>query len=116
MNLFAQARAGLNLTPGQRTVLRAVEMIALAAVVSFLTALPALTSGAKVNGGAVAAAFGVAMLASLSKYLKAHGDAPLGDAADAGAAALRRFGDVPNDVVIEPELPALPADQADAAA
>lgn len=96
------------LTPAQRTVLRAIESVLLAALVSFLIVLPQLTNGfdfAHTNWGAVAGAFGVALLMALSKWFKAHGDTALGDAADSAADQLAHFADVPNDVVIEPELP-----------
>jgi len=107
MNIFSMARAGVSLTPGQRTVLRAVEMIAYAAIVAFVGVLPALTNGfSSVNWGVLAGALGVAFLAALGKWFKAHGDQPLGDLADAGAQQLRTFADVPNDVVIEPAVPA----------
>lgn len=109
MSLFSKAAAGMPLTPAQRTVLRAIESVLLAALVSFLIVLPQLTNGfdfAHTNWGAVAGAFGVALLMSASKWFKAHGDAALGDAADSAAVQLSEFADVPNDVVIEPEMPA----------
>jgi hypothetical protein len=118
MNLFAAARAGMPLTPGQRTVLRAIESVLLAALVSFMIVLPQLTNGfdlAHTNWGAMAGAFGVAFLMALAKWFKAHGDTPLADASENAAGALREFADVPNDVVIEPELPAMSADASEEA-
>lgn len=96
------------LTPAQRTVLRAIEGVLLAALVSFLIVLPQLTNGfdlAHTNWGAVAGAFGVALLMALSKWFKAHGDTALADASVSAAGTVREWADVPNDVVIEPELP-----------
>lgn len=106
MNLFKMAAQGVSLTPGQRTILRAVEMIAYAAIVAFVGVLPALTNGfTSVNWGVLAGALGVAFLAALGKWFKAHGDAPLGDLADVGAHQLAEWANVPNDVVIEPAIP-----------
>jgi len=108
VNLFSKAAAGMSLTPGQRTLLRAVEMIVYAAIVSFFGVLPALTGGfTQVNWGVLAGALGVAFLSALSKWFKAHGDAPLSDALDAAAPRLQQFAGIPNDVVIEAELPAM---------
>lgn len=104
-NLFALARAGANLTPGQRTILKAVEAIGLAALVSFLSVLPQLMAGhtlATTDWGAVFGALGVAVLMAASKWFKAHGDAPLADVSALGAQQLRRVAGIPSDVIIEP--------------
>lgn len=109
MNLFAAARAGMPLSPGQRAALKAFEAIAYAALVSFFGVIPAITNGfTAVNWGVILGALGMAFLVALSKYLKAHGDAPLGDVADLAAQKLADVAGIPNAAKTELEAAGLP--------
>lgn len=113
MDLFAKALAGANLSPAQRAILRAVEGILASALVAFAVALPGLTHGfdfSQTNWGAVAGGLAVAIILAFAKYERAHGDAPLANVAENAAGSVRAWADVPNDVVIEPELPQVPDD------
>lgn len=79
--IFARAKAGLNLTPGERAALKAREGIVIAAALAGLTAVvPYLTSGT-VNWQTVAKVFAVAAVPAfayaLNKYWTAQGDTAL---------------------------------------
>jgi uncharacterized membrane protein len=125
MNLFSLARAGVNLTPGQRAILRLVEGVIVAAAVAALPVVAQFLAGADLAHLDYAAlarysvgAFLVALIMAVMKYAKAHGDPALVATLDPVAAnaegAIRQWADIPNDVVIEPELPAMPASVAEA--
>ena len=80
-NLFALARIGANLTPGQRAFLKLVEGFCVAGVVAATPVVASLLSRQGVAWQDVAriavAAFLTAALLAASKYYKAQGDAPL---------------------------------------
>lgn len=100
MNLFQRAYAGLNLTPGERALLKLVQGFALAGVQSLVLAVPsvlALRADAPVISavgfGAMAGAFVHGFLAAWAKYASAKGDAPLVSALGAvDVAAQQRLG------------------------
>lgn len=82
MNLFQKAAAGMNLTPGQRAFLKLVEALG----VAFLVAAAPVVADALSSHGTVVwsdalrtalAAGAVAVILSIIKYGKAHGDSPL---------------------------------------
>lgn len=82
MNIFQKAAAGVNLTPGQRAFLKLVEGLA----VAFLVAAAPVVADALSSHGTVVwsdalrtalAAGAVAVILSIIKYAKAHGDSPL---------------------------------------
>jgi hypothetical protein len=82
MNLFARARAGLVLSPGERTFLKFVDGAAISAGVAAVTAIVNLLApGHAVDWRTVAivggVAFGTSILAALKKYATAHFDALL---------------------------------------
>ena len=99
-NLFALARAGATLTPGQRAFLKLVEGFVIAGAV---TAVPVVADLLTRPGGvdwqtvikAGAEAFTVAALMAASKYYKAQGEAPVANVLDTlvtDAAALGAAG------------------------
>lgn len=84
MNIFQKAAAGLNLTPGERALLKLLQGFALAGVLAVVMAAPALVSWragqpALAAGAAslAAGAFVHAFLAAWAKYASAKGDLPL---------------------------------------
>lgn len=81
MNVFAQARNNLNLTPGQRAFLKLVEGFLVAGVIAALPIISQALAAQSINWSQVlrtaAAAFSVAVLLALTKYLKAQNDPPL---------------------------------------
>jgi hypothetical protein len=112
MGVFSDAAAGLPLSPAQRAFLRFVEGLLMTALVAALPVFSQLLAGqnlAQLNWAATAqsaaGAFGVALLLTLSKYFKAHGDLPgaaAGQLLDTAAADLQKTAGLPNDVKIEP--------------
>lgn len=100
--IFRAAALGESLTPGQRALRKGALGVMIAALVAFLSALPALTTGwTSANLGVLLGGLGTAFLLALQKYWTAHGDAPLASAAGAGAASLANVAGVDNDVVQE---------------
>jgi hypothetical protein len=111
MNVFAQAQAGLSLTPGQRAFLKAVEGFAFAAITAAAVALFQLTSTGTINVARdwpfVAGAGAVAFLSAASKYYKAQGDAPLSSALGQAAAGVQKWAGA-NDVGNKPAPVVMP--------
>ena len=95
-NLFALARIGANLTPGQRAFLKLVEGFCVAGVVAATPVVASLLSKQGVAWQDVAriavAAFLTAALLAASKYYKAQGDTPLGDVLAAAASEAQTIG------------------------
>src|SRR5258708_813452 len=81
MSIFAKARAGANLSPAQRALLKLIEGFAIAGVVAALPVLALALGQESVNWTAVGrvalGTFSTAALMAAVKYLKAQGDAPL---------------------------------------
>lgn len=81
VNIFAQANAGANLTPGQRAFLKAFKGFVITGIVSALVALFQVVATGSVNVARdwpfVAGAGIVAFLLAAEKYATAQGDAPL---------------------------------------
>lgn len=100
MSIFAKARAGLDLTPGQRALLKLVQGFALAGMQSLLLALPTVLAVKEnqpvlsaVGIGAMLGAFVHGFMAAWQKYTSAKGDAPLAAAiGSADAAAQHEIG------------------------
>ena len=117
MSIFEQARAGLNLSPRDRALLKLVQGFALAGVQSLLLALPTVLALKEnqpvlsaVGVGAMLGAFVHGFLAAWQKYTSAKGDAPLAVAIGSADAAAQheiaqRFG-VPAAKVEPPVVPA----------
>lgn len=82
-NMFARASAGLNLTPAERAALKAVQGIAVSALVAGAVAVFPYLTGATVDWQTVFHVFTAAVVASLAlavnKYWTAQGDAPLNE-------------------------------------
>lgn len=82
-SLFARASAGLNLTPGERALLKLVKGIVLTALAAAFTAACQLLGSnfGKVDAKTVAevagVTFGVAVCNALEKWASAQGDEPL---------------------------------------
>jgi len=108
MNIFAKANAGASLTPIQRAILRFIEGAVVATVVSMLPALSAALSSQTPDwiavGRTALATFAVVLLLALSKWAKAHGDAPLGKLADDATAVIRPSA-APVDPANVPDFP-----------
>jgi hypothetical protein len=86
LNLLAKASQQVNLSPGERAILRFIETLVVGAALSGLQAVYPLLSSANLNVGAVdwqsvlhtfIAAVLMALYLGVSKYFKAFGDAPL---------------------------------------
>lgn len=117
MKVFADARAGLPLSPAQRAFLKLLEGFAAAAFVAILPLLSQMLAGqsfASINWAqdlkTGAGAFVVAFLLAASKYYKAHGDAAIGSALDTAASDVSKFAGLPNDLKIEPPVSGAPLD------
>lgn len=84
-SMLARARAGLNLTPGERALLRLGELCVIAGLVSALPIVAEALAQQPINWTltlqTAISAFGVAALGCLVKWLKAQADAPLAPAA-----------------------------------
>lgn len=80
-SMFARASAGLNLTPGERAALKAVQGIIVSALVAGAVAVLPYLTGATVDWATVLHVFAAAVVASLAlavnKYWTAQGDPPL---------------------------------------
>lgn len=90
MNIFQKAFAGVNLTPGERALLKLLQGFATAGVVSLLLAVPAVLSAkagdpaiTTASVGVMVGAFVHGFLAAWQKYVSAKGDAPLAGAISA---------------------------------
>ncbi|HLZ24407.1 MAG TPA: hypothetical protein VKQ30_20020 [Ktedonobacterales bacterium] len=108
MNVFAQARNNLNLTPGQRAFLKLVEGFIVAGIVAALPAISQALAAQSINWSQIvrtaAATFSVAALLAVTKYLKAQNDPPLATVATTVAQAavsdIPRWAGIPSfDVV-----------------
>lgn len=81
MNLFQKAGKGLNLTPGERAVLKLVEGFLIAGFVAALPVVAELLGHQgitwQVVAQAAAGAFATAFLLAIAKYYKAKGDNPI---------------------------------------
>src|SRR5260221_8592327 len=110
MNIFSKARAGLNLTPAERALVKLVQgwIIAglISAAVTFITAVshprPDWANVLRVSAGA----FAVAALIAAHKYSTAHLDPPLAAAVDAAAPRLgvSDYGNKPAPASYKPPL------------
>lgn len=116
MAIFQAAASGANLSPMARAVLRFVEGLVVAALVVVLPVLGQLLA-TQLNAGAInwtqvgtvaLSGFVFALLMALSKWAKAHGDAPLADAAQALAGSVANAGGLSSDVVAELDAATLP--------
>jgi len=107
VNIFQRAAAGLNLTPGERAVLKLAQGFALSGVVAVVLAAPAYISyqdgQPTLAAGALSIVLGSfihAFLAAWGKYTSAKGDAPLATAIGAADVAIQdiiaRYGGMPN--------------------
>lgn len=110
MNVFTRARAGLNLTPGERAFLRLVDLCVLAGLVAALPVISDALANQPVNWSAVLhtaiAAFGVAALGALLKWLKAQTDAPLPTPVAVRAPRLPSFQTMQDTGVVTTATPA----------
>lgn len=106
MNVFQKSSAGLSLTPSERAFLKLLENFAIAALVSSWPVIQGLLAQQNINWQAALrtalAAFAVAFLSAVWKYLKAQGDSPLLDAAAPTIQdvldAVASWGGIPNEV------------------
>jgi hypothetical protein len=103
MNLFDRAYAGMSLTPLERAILRFLEGVAVATIISVSPAVSAALASESPDWGAVLhtalATFSMVVLMAAVKWAKAHGDgvsvgSPDGDAGDypPGAPSLAALG------------------------
>lgn len=88
MNLFQRAMANLNLTPGERAVLKTLQSLIITAIISALLAAASFLSlPGSINVHDLVYIVVVALLFSLAhgiaKYATAQGDVPLGAAIEA---------------------------------
>lgn len=85
MNIFAKANNNLNLTPGERAILRMSETFVVAGIVAALPVISQALAAQSINWSLMlrtaAATFSVAVLLAVTKYLKAQNDPPLSTAA-----------------------------------
>ena len=81
MNMFQRAFLGLNLNPAERAFMRFVEDAAISALIAAVVAVVPYLETQQVNWRVAitvgAGAFALTLYNTISKYLKAHGDAPL---------------------------------------
>jgi hypothetical protein len=87
MNVFAKAQNNLNLTPGERAVLKLVEGFVVAGIVAALPVISQALAAQSINWAQMfrtaAATCSVAALLAVIKYLKAQNDPPLSTVATA---------------------------------
>jgi hypothetical protein len=88
MNIFQKAAANLNLTPGERALLKTLQSLAITALITaFLTIASFLGLPGAINVHDLVYVVFVAVLFSLghgiAKVVTANGDEPLGDAIEA---------------------------------
>ena len=111
MNLFQKAQAGLNLTPGERALLKLLQGFATAGVAAMVAAVPAVMAQQagkpQITWGLVLFVAGIfvhGFMAAWQKYVSARGDAPLATAIGSVSSALdAAFG--LNEPVAEPPVP-----------
>ena len=81
MNLLQKSNAHLNLTPGERALLKLGESFILAGLVAALPLVTDALSRQNVNWNTevpiIVSAFSVAVIAALTKYVREHADPPL---------------------------------------
>ena len=115
MTLFAKARAGIALAPAQRATLRLVEgglatagLTAVYALAQYLLGRDLASINSADLGRFALGAFLVTLVLTSVKYVKAHGDPTIGGAARNSSRrathAARDLADIPNDLVVEPDL------------
>ena len=112
MTIFSKAAKGLNLTPGERALLKALKGLVVSALIAALPILQAATTASNVNWLDVARVFAVAFATSLVfavvKFVQANYDSPLVETiapiVDQGLANARQAAGIPNDVKIEPPV------------
>jgi len=125
MNLFQKAQAGLNLTPGERALLKLLQGFATAGVAAVVAAVPAVMAEQagkpQITWGLVLFVAGIfvhGFMAAWQKYVSARGDQPLATAIGSVSSALdAAFG--LNEPVVEPDPtdpPGAPAQVAQQAA
>ena len=111
MNLFQKAQAGLNLTPGERALLKLLQGFATAGVAAVVEAVPAVMAQQagkpQITWGLVLFVAGIfvhGFMAAWQKYVSARGDQPLAAAIGSVSSALdAAFG--LNEPVVEPPVP-----------
>ena len=111
MNLFQKAQAGLNLTPGERALLKLLQGFATAGVAAVVAAVPAVMAQQagkpQITWGLVLFVAGIfvhGFMAAWQKYVSARGDQPLATAIGSVSSALdAAFG--LNEPVAEPPVP-----------
>lgn len=116
MNLFQKAQLGLNLTPGERALLKLLQGFATAGVAAVVAAVPAVMAQQagkpQITWGLVLFVAGVfvhGFLAAWQKYVSARGDQPLATAIGSVSSALdAAFG--LNEPVVEPPVSPTPPD------
>ena len=119
MNLFQKAQLGLNLTPGERALLKLLQGFATAGVAAVVAAVPAVMAQQagkpQITWGLVLFVAGIfvhGFMAAWQKYVSARGDAPLATAIGSVSSALdAAFG--LNELVVEPPVPPVPPDAPD---
>ena len=119
MNLFQKAQAGLNLTPGERALLKLFQGFATAGVAAVVAAVPAVMAQQagkpQITWGLVLFVAGIfvhGFMAAWQKYVSARGDQPLATAIGSVSSALdAAFG--LNELVVEPPVPPVPPDAPD---
>lgn len=114
MNIFQKAFRGMNLTPGERALLKLLQGFATAGIVSLLLAVPAVLSAkagqpaiTTASVGVMVGAFVHGFLAAWQKYVSAKGDAPLATAIGAidTVASARLLGSVAAAAPLATSLP-----------
>lgn len=116
MNLFQKAQLGLNLTPGERALLKLLQGFATAGVAAVVAAVPAVMAQQvgkpQITWGLVLFVAGIfvhGFMAAWQKYVSARGDQPLAAAiGSVDSALLNAFG--LNEPVVEPPVPPTPPD------
>lgn len=98
-NIFSLARAGANLTPGERAFVKLVEGWLIVGLGSALLALGTELSSPHPDWPTtlkyMGVAFATATLFAAVKYFKAQGDAPLASALDTLAKGISDYGNKP---------------------
>lgn len=113
MNIFQKAFAGVNLTPGERALLKLLQSFANAGIITALLAVPAVLSANAgqpsitiASIGVIAGAFVHGFMIAWQKYVSAKGDAPLAQAIGAVDASLPWNIPAANAAKIEAPAPA----------
>lgn len=109
MSIFSRAAAGLSLSPAARALLRLIDGLIVAALVTALPVIAQLLAN-RLDAGAVdwrqmatlaLASLAFAFLMALAKYAKAQGDAPLADVATHVADSVAAVGGLSSEVKSE---------------